>query len=81
MIIADDHSLLDFESAVQYMQHFIYHFTNYIHDVYYSRCLNSQFRFVNNLKLTFNWFPLAPSAHKFSLAKMASEAKKPLAKI
>ena len=81
MIICDDHSLLDFESAVQYMQHFIYHVINYIHDVYYSQCLKSQSRFVNNLKLTFNWFPLAPSAHKFSLAKMASEAKKPLAKI
>ena len=23
----DDHSLLDFKSAVQYMKHFIYHFT------------------------------------------------------
>ena len=54
MISCDDHSLLDFESAVQYMQHFIYHLTNYIHDVYYSRCLKSQSRFVNNLKLTFN---------------------------
>ena len=56
MIICDDHSLLDFESAVrdQYWQHFIHHFTNYIHDVYYSRCLKSQSRFVNNLKLTFN---------------------------
>ena len=80
MVICDDHSLLDFESAVQYMQHFIYHFTNYIHDVYVSRCLKSQSRFVNNFELLIDvlW---APSAHKFSLAKMASEAQKSLAKI
>ena len=36
----------------------------------------TQFRFVKNLKLT--W---ASGAHKFSLAKVASEAQKPLAKI
>ena len=29
----------------------------------------TQFCFVKNLKLTFNWFPLAYGAHKFSLAK------------
>ena len=27
----DDHSLLDFKSAVQYMKHFIYHFTSSLH--------------------------------------------------
>ena len=27
----DDHSLLDFKSAVQYMKHFIYHFTSILH--------------------------------------------------
>ena len=26
----DDHSSLDFKSAVQYMKHFIYHFTDWI---------------------------------------------------
>ena len=37
--------------------------------------------FCDKKKLTFNWIPLgAFSAHKFSLAKMASEAPKPLAK-
>ena len=40
------------------------------------------FRSVRNLKLTFNWFPLGLlSAPKFSLAKMASEAQNPLAKM
>ena len=29
--------------------------------------------------MTSNWFPLASSAHKVSLAKMASEAQNPLA--
>ena len=49
--------------------------------VYYAL---TQFRFVKNLKLTFNWFPLASwtsSAHKFSLVKMVGEAQKPLAKM
>ena len=27
----DDHGLLDFKSAVQYMKHFIYHFTSILH--------------------------------------------------
>ena len=27
----NDHSLLDFKSAVQYMKHFIYHFTSILH--------------------------------------------------
>ena len=27
----DDHSLLDFKSAVQYMKRFIYHFTSTLH--------------------------------------------------
>ena len=27
----DDHTLLDFKSAVQYMKHFIYHFTSILH--------------------------------------------------
>ena len=27
----DDHSLLDFKSEVQYMKHFIYHFTSILH--------------------------------------------------
>jgi len=27
VIYCDDHSLLDFKSAVQYMKYFIYHFT------------------------------------------------------
>ena len=27
----DDHSLLDFKSAAQYMKHFIYHFTSILH--------------------------------------------------
>ena len=35
---------------------------NYMYDVYYSRCFKfhtlTQFRFVNNLKLPFNWIPL-----------------------
>ena len=30
-INCDDHSLLDFKSAVQYMKHFIYHFTSILH--------------------------------------------------
>ena len=30
-INCDDHGLLDFEPAVQYMQHFIYHFTSILH--------------------------------------------------
>ena len=29
--ICDDHGLLDFKSAVQYMKHFIYHFTSILH--------------------------------------------------
>ena len=42
-----------------------------------------KFPFVNNLKLilVLNGFLWASSAHKFSLAKMASEAQKPLAKM
>ena len=38
MIICDDHSLLDFEPAVQYMQHFIYHMKGMLYAV---RCLKS----------------------------------------
>ena len=38
-------------------------------------------RFEINLKLTFIGFLWASSTHKFSLAKMASEAQKPLAKM
>ena len=42
-------------------------------------------RFVTNLKLTFNWFPLGLQCSRvltyFSLAKMASEAQKPPAKM
>lgn len=42
---------------------------------------NSQFHFVENLKLIFNGFLWASSAYKFSVAKMARETKKPLAKM
>ena len=28
---SNDHSLLDFKSAVQYMKHLIYHFTSILH--------------------------------------------------
>ena len=42
-----------------------------------------QFRFVKNLKLTFKLigFLWVSSAHKFSLARVASEAQKTLAKM
>ena len=31
LVSSNDHSLLDFKSAVQYMKHFIYHFTSILH--------------------------------------------------
>ena len=58
-------------------------------DIFYSQCVKfctlTQFRFVTNLKLTFNWFPLGFQCSRvliyFSLTKMANEAQKPLAKL
>ena len=51
-------------------------------DVLNSAHNDDSISFCGKFEITFNWFPVwASSANIFSLAKMASEAQKPLAKM